>query len=66
MIFYEVIRRGKRHGPYRSLIQTDNRERAERVFEREAAKLRDGWLALIADGCFKLKSCNGGYNRTRW
>ena len=74
MIFYEVYRRGRRYGASnlkdygafgKRLVETDNRERAERVFSKESERLRNGSVYLFADG-LPQKAVSGGFNRTRW
>jgi hypothetical protein len=74
MIFYEVYRRGRRYGARnlknygafgRKLVETDNRERAERTFKKEAEKLRNGSVYLLADGHAE-RAVHGDFMRTRW
>ena len=66
MIFYEVIRKGKRNKPWRRLIETDNRDRASKVYKREADKIRDGQIVLLADGIEAQRSYFAYFLRSRW
>ncbi len=66
MIFYQVIRHsGRHHSCPRTLTETDSRERAERIYRREAEKLRAGTVSLLADG-LTVSSTWGPWLRTRW
>lgn len=63
--FYLVVRtyRHKRHVRFISIDQPE----AEGAYNREAAKLRDGDLALWR--CVRgsvIARTSGGYNRTKW
>lgn len=65
MIFYQVLRQGRRHGNVVTLYEGDNRERAAREYDKTEMKLRNGWVALVADGQAE-RSATGYWLRTRW
>lgn len=68
MIFYQVFRRGRRYDPHplgRLKYEGDNKERANRIFEKEYWKLHSGAVYLLADGAVE-RHYHGGFNRTRW
>lgn len=68
MVFYQVFRRGKRYDnrPFgKLLLETDNRARADREFDKAVEKMRNGNVYLFAD--YALQRVERAYfMRSRW
>lgn len=68
MVFYQVFRRGKRYDdrPFgKLLLETDNRARADKEFDKAVQKMRNGSVYLFAD--YTLERISRGYfMRSRW